>query len=91
MKTVLLVTKSAEKLPKTMAKITLKNASVIFLIENGIYSSEETLKNAGLDDMKKVKALRSDVDGRRVSTMFPLSEYGDIVDAIEKSEKVITL
>ncbi|VAX23900.1 hypothetical protein MNBD_NITROSPINAE01-534 [hydrothermal vent metagenome] len=92
MKTLALVTKPLDNMPKTWTAIALKSASVIVLAQNGVYNSFEALTAHGFSGSKDVVfALEQDVSGRRIKSDVKLIDYAALVDSIFGNDKVITL
>ncbi len=92
MKTLALVTKPLDSMPKTWTALALKSASVIVLTQNGVYNTFEALKAHGFAGSKDVVfALEQDVSGRRIKSNAKLMDYAALVDSISVNDKVITL
>lgn len=88
-----LITKPIEAAPRSFARIALLKSSEVALIQDGVYNDPEKIKNVLTDDksFESIRALDVDVKARRVTTGFGLLSYSDLVDAIERCDKVITI
>lgn len=93
MKTLVLVTKLVDSFPQDFARIVLSFASEIVFMQNGVYNTAAKMEERGIlqSDDSVWRALDVDIEARRVTSEFELVSYADIIDAVERNDKVITL
>lgn len=89
----LLVTKTVDAIPADLRASVFHVAQAVVFLQNGVYNTKETLEKNGIRLSAGVKcfALGEDATARMVETPFEKIDYPALVDAIEASEKTITL
>lgn len=89
----LLVTKTVDTIPDDLRAAAFSVAKTVVFLQNGVYNKKETLGKNGisLSDGAQCYALGEDVETRKTDSPFEKIDYPWLVDAIEASEKTITL
>lgn len=89
----LLVTKTAGAIPSELRASVFPVAHTVVFLQNGVYNTKETLEKSGVRLSAGVKcfSLGEGATARNVETIFEKIDYPWLVDAIEASEKTITL
>ncbi len=88
-----LLTKKIDKAPPEFLDAAISASSEVALLQDGVYISEREAKAAfGKSfDKNKWHALDVDVRSRRIESDFELISYSTLVDAIERTDGVITI
>lgn len=89
----LIVTRTAGTIPVDTGVSAFTAAGRVVFIHNGVYNSKEALEKRGfkIPDNAQCYALGEDIEARRTDSPFERMDYPGLVDAIEASEKTITL
>jgi sulfur relay protein TusB/DsrH len=89
----LIVTRTAGTIPADMGACAFAVAGDVVFAQNGIYNTKESLEKSGfkIPDGAQCYALGEDVEARKTDSPFTRIDYSGLVDAIEASEKTITL
>ncbi|MBF0292967.1 MAG: hypothetical protein HQK86_12520 [Nitrospinae bacterium] len=89
----LLVTKTVATIPSHLRDAVFPVAKTVVFLQNGVYNTKETLEKNGINLPAGVKcfALGEDATARMVDASFEKIDYAWLVDAIDASEKTITL
>jgi sulfur transfer complex TusBCD TusB component (DsrH family) len=89
----LLVTQTACVIPADVRAAVFPIAGTVVFLQNGVYNTKEILDKNGIRLSAGVECftLGEDADARNVSSPFKRIDYSWLVDAIEASEKTITL
>lgn len=91
--TLLLVTRTASAIPAGLRDAAFAVAGKIVFLQSGVYNTAENMKNSGvaLPENAEVFVLEDDAEALKATSSFTRIDYPGLVDAIEKSEKTITL
>ena len=89
----LLVTKTVAAIPSDLRDSVFPAAGTVVFLQNGVYNTKEALGKNGVVLTAGVNCftLGEDATARMVEAPFEKIDYAWLVDAIEASEKTITL
>ncbi|MBI4666614.1 MAG: hypothetical protein HY751_09420 [Nitrospinae bacterium] len=88
-----IVTKTAEKIPSALGQAVFAQARTVALIQDGVYNTPARLTAHGLKLAAgaEILALADDVAARNITAEARLVSYTELASAIETNDRVITL
>ena len=89
MKNLLIVTRKISAIGPEAFAIAASVADEVALTGDGVYNHPDEFRVAGFSG--EIKALESDCEGRSVGYVSSVYSLSGLVDAIQESDKVITL
>ncbi|VAX20782.1 hypothetical protein MNBD_NITROSPINAE03-1562 [hydrothermal vent metagenome] len=90
-KTLVIVTKPLSLAPRRLCSALFEQADSVALIQDGVYNKPGEAKTDTDSWPDNWSALKDDVSARGVEVGCQLIDYAQLVEAIEKHEKIVTI